>query len=221
MGPLEANDWGLILHGVRLTLALFASSFAMSVILGFPIGMIRSGTPTALTLPIRGILTAFSMIVRGVPQLTLLLFVYFGPAFYGYSSSPIVSSLIVLVAFGAVSIGEVVRGAFDSVPKGQIEAGRAIGMSGFNVVRKVVGPQAVRASVPAIVGLAAQLLKLTSITTAIGVAELIRSGNVLAVRNREPLFDFVVIGIVYFVLIAPLIFGGRKLERRLEFEVAA
>ena len=112
-------------------------------------------------------------------------------------------------------LGEIWRGSIQTVPEGQTEAARALGLHYWTRMRLVVLPQALRTAIPPTVGFLVQLIKGTSLAAIIGFTELARTGQMLSNITYRPLLIYSVIGAVYFVVCWPVSWMGRRMERRL------
>ena len=182
--PLEGfgwEDWG----GLHLT--LFTA--VVGIVLGMPIGTLlaiarRSDLPL-----LQSVSVLFIEFVRGVPLISLLLFSQLMlPLFLPQGverPASLTLAIFVIMFFSAAYIAEIVRGGLQAVPKGQTEAAQASGMSAFNVQRLIVLPQALRASIPAMVGQFIALFKDTSLLLFIGILEFL---NVALVANSQSEF---------------------------------
>jgi general L-amino acid transport system permease protein len=156
------NDWGGLLLNV-----FFA---AISIALCFPIGVLlalgrRSEYPI-----VRGICTVYIELFRGVPLVALLLMANVALGFFipqSLAPGKIVRAIIIFILFTSAYVAEIVRGGLQSVPKGQVEAGKANGLSPIPIVTRIVLPQAIRNVIPALVG---QFISLFKDTTLAGVA---------------------------------------------------
>ncbi|NJL95960.1 MAG: amino acid ABC transporter permease [Anaerolineae bacterium] len=203
--------------GVFLTILLSVVGIGAS----FPVGILLAlGRQSELPV-IKFLCGLWIEVVRGVPLITLLFMGrYIVPFFIdGLENIDLVLRMfIVLTFFTAAYLAEVIRGGLQIIPKGQVEAARAIGLSSFHITGLVVLPQALRAVIPAMMGQFVSLLKDTSLVALIGLFELTGAmRNVLtdtqtgyAAFQRE---GYLYIGIVYFVLSYVLAEASRRLER--------
>lgn len=175
------DDWG------GLHLSLFVTAVGISV--GLPIGIVLAlGRQSNLPV-VKGATVVFIEFVRGVPLISLLLFSTFMlPLFVPIDLNipgQITRAMIVITAFSAAYIAEIVRGGLQAVPRGQVEAAQAVGMSPGAIQRRIVLPQALRAVIPALVGQFISLLKDTSLLSIIGVLEFLQASEV---ANNQPEF---------------------------------
>jgi general L-amino acid transport system permease protein len=162
--PSNVDDFGGLLLTLNVAFISIAASFPLGVILALAR---RSSFPL-----IRPIAVAYIELIRGVPLITLLFMGAFALAFFlppGSDAPPgTIRSIIMFTLFSAAYVAEIVRGGLQSVHKGQTEAGQAIGLSPATVTARIVLPQALRNSIPPLVGQFIALLKDTSLLIIIG-----------------------------------------------------
>lgn len=159
--------------GLLLTIVVSAGG----IVLSFPIGVLMALARRSSFPLIRPIAVIYIELIRGVPLITLL---FVGRFAFGFFLPPgagvpgvIPRAIIMITLFTGAYVAEVVRGGLQSVPKGQTEAAQALGLSQFKLTRLIVLPQALRNSIPALIGQFISLLKDTSLLTVIGVNELL------------------------------------------------
>lgn len=167
------NDWGGLLLNVFLA--------AFSIALCFPIGVLlalgrRSDFPI-----VRMLSTIYIELFRGVPLLALLLMANVALGFFipqSLAPDKVVRAIVVFVLFTSAYVAEIVRGGLQSVPRGQIEAGRANGLSPIPIMTKIVLPQAIRNVIPSLVGQFISLFKDTTLAgVAMGLTDLLSSAE--------------------------------------------
>lgn len=211
---LLIGDFPPALGGVTLTLTLAAIGIFASTIIGFAIGYARF----AGSRPVRWAATGYIEFLRNIPLLILVFWAYFAPPYFGFEPSKFGSVLVALVLFNAAYIAEVLRGGLLSVPPGQIEAARAIGMSRAQQVLYVLLPIATYSVIPALTGRYITLLKNTSLAFLIGLAELTEIGR--QINNRlltAPIEVYATLLSIYFVLNLSLSSGMHLFENRGRF----
>lgn len=206
-----ARNLPYLAGGFALTIETSALVILGGSLLGLLLGLARAGRVPVL----RQAAALYIELIRGTPLLVVLLVVYLAvPAATGWRLGPEPSATIGFIAFVAAYIAEDLRSGLASVPAGQIEAGLASGLSGAQVMRLIVLPQAIRRMIPALFNQFVRLLKFTSVASVIGVTEL--TGAVLAVNAREvkplPLLAF--LALAYFAACYALSLVGRWLNRR-------
>ncbi len=209
------NQWGGLLTNLFVTVLGIAMAFPFGLILA--LGR-RSSFPAFRMLSV-----GYIELIRGVPLITLLLLGIFVIGFFlpeGLRPEPLTRVLIAIVAFESAYIAEVVRGGLQSVPRGQSEGGQAVGLSPWRVTEKIVLPQALRNSIPAMVGQFISLFKDTTLLTIVGIPELLSASGA---ANTQPDFLGQELYRVTLPFVAALFWAGsymmsresRRLERKL------
>jgi general L-amino acid transport system permease protein len=192
----------------------------VGIVASFPLGVLLAVGRTSAYPIISAICTVFIEAVRGTP-LVVVLFIaqLFVPLLLGgVNIDPVVRAMVGITIFSAAYLAENVRGGLQSVPGGQIEAARAIGLSGTQTLLLIVLPQALKAVLPVLTGQFIALLKDTSLVTIIGlkdltgIAEAIRANPDWIGRSNELYFT---ISVIYFILSYAISLAARRLEKQL------
>nr|WP_241391543.1 amino acid ABC transporter permease [Serratia proteamaculans] len=199
------------LGGLALTLFIAAAGLFFSFPLAILIGIARTSNFKSLYLPV----TLFTSVVRGLPVLMLVFWSYFAvPLISGHSISGVKTLIVALIIYEMAFLGEVVRAGIMSVPRGQIEAARTLGLSYSRTMLEVILPQALFTMIPSILNQFINLIKNTSLGYVIGVAELTYSAyQINTLELTKPLQVFGVLAIIYFVVCFSLTQLVGKLER--------
>lgn len=211
-----------LVHGMWITVLLLVLSMIFGMLLAIPLGLAQAAGPRWLAWPARG----FCTFIRGTPLLVQIWFMYYGlgilfPLIPGLRDSflwPLLREgfYYAVVAFSlsyAGYEGEVMRGAFLGVPKGELEAARAIGMSSFTVLRRVWFPRAVRMVLPTLAGETVGQLKSTPLAATITVLDLMGVTNMIrqnTYRTYEPLM---LVAAVYMCITFIVVMCFNWLER--------
>ncbi|WKG01657.1 amino acid ABC transporter permease [Mycolicibacterium sp. HK-90] len=216
---LGTQHLSLIWQGAVVTLQICALSVLFGGLLGIVIGLMSTGTIRAL----RWVAALYVAVIRGIPVLLIIFFVYFGIPLMapGSSLSEYWAGVIALSVFASAYIGELVRGSIQAVPRGQFEAADALGLSYAQRMRWVILPQAARVIVPPGVGFLVVLIKDSSLVAVIGLIELTRAGNVVSSLTADPITTYLIVGAGYFVICYALSSLGRRYEQRLDVHVKA
>lgn len=164
---------------------------------------------------LRGVAHAYVYVIQGTPLLVQLFLTYFGAAFAGLDVPPLVAAAVAFTLYASAFLGEIWRGALEAVPRGQGEAGEALGLSRSRIMLLIIIPQAVRPAIPPTVGFLVHLVKNTALASVIGFLELTRAGQIVANVTFQPLPVFLTVAAGYFILCYPLSLASRLLETRL------
>jgi len=208
---------GQILTGAGLTLAVAA----LSLVAGLVIGGFGAAAKLSSRRVLRGLADAYTTLVRGVPELLILLLLYFGgTVFLSWVAGEYVevnglgAGLFALSILAGAYMTEVLRAAIQAVPKGQIEAARALGLKPAIAVRKVLLPQVWRLALPGLGNVWLVLLKDTSLISVVGLEELMRKSAIAAGATREPFTFYAVAALVYLLFTAVSVIAIALMERR-------
>jgi His/Glu/Gln/Arg/opine family amino acid ABC transporter permease subunit len=207
---LVAGAWRLFVRGVWLTATLAVTSLALGLPIGLALALARVPPRGWLAVPA----ATYVEVMRGTPLLVQILFIYFVLPGIGVRLPALASGVIALTLNAAAYISEVFRAGILSIDGGQMEAARALGMSHWQAMRRVVLPQTFRRVVPPVTNEGIALLKDSSLVSVIGLTELARTGQELASRHAAPLTIWPVVALLYLVLTFPLTRVAERLERR-------
>jgi polar amino acid transport system permease protein len=199
-----------ILKGIGVTVSISFLAICFGTILGLGVGL-------ALTFgarPLRWIVRAYTDFVRGTPVLVLVLASYYVLSGVGFNLDPFQAGVLALAVFCSSHVGEIVRGALQSIPKGQSEAAKAIGLTFSQTFISVLGPQALRMALPAWVNTAAEMVKASTLLSIIGVAELLLRTQELISRTFLSLEFYFFAGFLYFVINYGIERFGNYVERK-------
>jgi polar amino acid transport system permease protein len=200
-----------LLRGAVSTLTLAATVLLLGSAGGLALGLARVAPSRVAT---RGV-AAVVELVRAVPLLLLLFFVFFGLPAVGLRMATFPAAVVAMSLWMAANTAEVVRGGVQSIPLGQYEAARSLGLSWTATMRFVVLPQATRRMLPPFVGLCTILVKDTSLAAIIGVFELTRAAQETIERTLRSFEIYGAAAVIYFALCFPLTRFAARLEARL------
>jgi polar amino acid transport system permease protein len=199
-----------LLKGLQWTIALSAVAFVCGVFTGLGVALMRTSGFRLLERATAGYIALF----QGTPLLMQLFVVYYGLALYGVRFDAWVAIAIGFTLHASAYLGEIWRGAIEAVPRGQVEAARALSLGYVSRMKDVILPQALRISLPATIGFLVQLIKGTSLAAFVGFTELSRAGSMVSNQIFKPLLVFGVVGVIYFIICWPLSLYGARLERQ-------
>ncbi len=226
---------GPILHGVVITLVLTIATFAIGFILGVVLAVMKISKNPVLSLLCDGYIWIF----RGTPLIVQLIFWFnlallfprIGVAIPGTGIGwttdantlikPFMAALIGLSLHTAAYMAEVVRGGFLAVPRGQVDAALAIGMTPLEAQRRIVIPQAVRVILPPLGNQLIDILKATAIVSVIGGGDLMTQSQQIYGQNYQVIALLVVASLWYLVMVTVATIGQNRLERWVAREQAS
>ena len=199
-----------LVHGFFLTIATSAFSIAAGALLGTVFGLALTYGGRVGSAPFRIVVD----IVRGTPVLVLIFASYYMPAGLGISPGPITAGVVALTIFCAAHLGETLRGALCAIPQAQTDAARAIGLTFGQMLLYVLMPQAIRQIAPNFVNTAVEIVKASSLLSAIGVGELLLTTQEVVGRTFKTMEFYALCGGLYLLLNLAIGTGGWFLERR-------
>jgi polar amino acid transport system permease protein len=214
--------------GIAITLTLTVSSFFMVLFVGLLGGLGRISKNKAL----RGVTTLYVELVRGIPLLVQLLYWYYAfpsivhslgaslnlPALENYRANAVAMAVLGMTFCYGAYMTEIYRAGIQSIPKGQLEAARSLGMSYVQAMRHVVLPQAIRVILPPVGNEFISLLKDSSLASVVAVTELTRRGREFMSATYMPIETWTMVGLLYLIM---TLFSSRLVawsERRMQFE---
>jgi polar amino acid transport system permease protein len=199
-------------RGMMTTFALALGGMLIALVGGFLVGIVRSYAPRTIDAP----LLALIEIVRGIPLLVMMFFIFFGLPQLGIRTSSNAAAIAALGIYAGALGSEIVRGAIASIPLGQTEAAAALGLGTMQTLALVVLPQALRRMVPPFVGLFALIVESSSLSALIGVNDLLQSARVNVERDTSAAFPlYLTVLVLYFAVNYPVSLFSQRLERRL------
>ncbi|SDP28096.1 amino acid ABC transporter permease [Phyllobacterium sp. OV277] len=205
------GSYPLALRGLGMTVALSLISLVVGTLVGFALGILRTGGNQLISRAIG----VWVDLIRGTPFLVQIFLIFFILPELGIELDAFTAGIIALSNLAACFICEIVAAGIRAVPTGQVEAALASGLARWQRMRQVVLPQAMRMSLPPLVGQYVLLIKDSSVVSAIGLTDLTRVGWLVVQRVPNGLLVFAIVGIGYFVVCYPLILLARRLESRM------
>ena len=218
-----------LLEGGAITLAVALSSLLIAVLLGLA-GAAAKLSRSALW---RRVATFYTTLIRGVPDLVLMLLIFYGGqmavnvvaprlGYDGYVDiDPFVAGVLTIGFIFGAYLTETFRGAIIAIAPGQAEAGRAFGMSGAQVFRRIVLPQMVRLAIPSFANNWLVLVKSTALVSVIGLNDMMQRAGQAAGNTREPFTFYLAVGALYLAITSVSVLLLRVLERRYSLGVKA
>ncbi len=210
---IEFSNWDILRN------LLFATQWTILLSLAAFIG----GSSVALTLTalrltrnkvVHKLIRGYVELFQGTPLLMQMFLCFFGLSLLGYEISAWGAAILSLTLFTSAFLVEIWRGCIDTLPKGQWEACRCLGLSFLQTLRHIILPQAIRVAIAPTVGFSVQVIKGTALASVIGFVELTKVGTMLNNATFEPFKVFALVAIIYFLLCYPLSLYSKVLEKK-------
>ncbi len=210
---IESGYYKFLLDGLKETVIITLGALLIGVVIGSLIAVIKYfAEDTPALKPFAVICDVYVTVIRGIPVVVLLLIFYF------VILASAEGVLVAIIAFGINSgayMAELIRSGINAVDKGQMEAGRSLGLSKLQTMRKVVFPQAIKYILPAIGNEMIALLKETSVAGYVAVVDLTRAGNLVRNNTHDAFNPLFVVAITYLLIVLGLTRLLKLLERKL------
>lgn len=202
--------------GLLNTVLSSFTAIIIGAILGVAIGLLVTYGNKYVKAPLR----LFIDIIRGIPGLVIIFAIYYFldalMMMYGMRLSLMAAGIIALSVTNAAQIAELTRGALQSIPKGQIEAGRAIGLRFWQIILYILMPQALVQMLPPWVNSATETVKGSTLLSLIGVSQLLLVTQQMIATNNKALQYYIFVGIVFFLLNTFIEMIGKAFEKKLK-----
>lgn len=204
------SNFAPLLWAARYTLLISVLGIALGLVIG---GLICAARLSRST-PLRGVAMLWVSFFRGVPLLVQLLLVYYLLPGIGINVSALVAAVGTIAVCASAYISEIWRGAIVALPPGQTEAAKAIGMTPVAQWRRIILPQAIVMSLPALINELILLVKASSLVSMVGIVEITRTSQAQAAMSYRPLEVYLAAAVVYLAINLCLAAAGRFLETR-------
>ena len=202
-----------LISGFWLTISISLASIFISLVLGFLVALLGFSNEKFLRIINRIYIEFF----RAIPLLVLLLWIYYGlPVVFGLTVGAFVAGVISLSLSDSAFEAEIFRAGIQSISLGQKDAAKSIGLNKFQEMKLIIFPQAVRVILPAIGNQFVYVLKMSSLVSIVGLADLTRKANELVVTVYRPLEIYSFLVLEYLLLIVMISYLIRKLESKLK-----
>jgi len=206
------HDLILLLQGLGVSIALFAATTAIGLAIGLAWAMLRYYR-TPLLSPLAALLAE---LLKNSPVLVQLFLVFFGlPVLLETELTPVQAALITLSGNTAAFIYVIAVSAIESVGRDQLETARVFGLRRWQILRRIVAPQAAAFALGPLTGLLVNQLQVTSLISVIGVVDLTKAGAILNLRTLKPFVVWTVIGLLYYLMARLIAKACARVETRL------
>lgn len=211
MFNLVLENLPFLLKGALYTLVITIVSMLLGLIIGIITAIARLKGPR----PVQWIARVYVSIIRGTPLLVQIVIIYYGLVDYGVTLGSLTAAFIALSVNAGAYLSETFRGAILAVPKGQMEAAYATGMTPWQTMRRIILPQAARIAILPMGNTFIGMLKETSLVSVIGVSELLRQAQLLQAQFYRYMPFYLAIAVIYWVLSTGLAAILERIERKL------
>jgi polar amino acid transport system permease protein len=208
--PFGFDEFLFLVQSTGWTLVLTIMAMLFGGLLGLCIALARVAHSRIL----RECARTYIAIVQGVPVLMVLFLSYFGLSQAGLELPPIIAASMALSIYSSAYLGDIWRGAIQSVPRQQWEASASLALTKRQQYRYIVLPQSIKIALPPTVGFLVQLVKNTSIVSIVSVVELTRAGQLMNNITFEPFLVFVAVALIYLAICYPMSRVSRHLEEK-------
>lgn len=204
--------WPYIVSGVRYTVLICVVSITLGTCLASMVCLLRISRNRAL----RGVAICYIEVLRNTPFLIQAFIVFYALPAYGVRMTPLFAGILTLTIYGSAYFAEIMRGAINAVPKGQLQSARALGIPYFTAMKRMVLPQSIRGMLPPLTNQFIMLIKESSVLSVITVAELTYEAHRIVGISFSPVEVYVWIAIIYWVINSITANLMERLQRRAE-----
>ncbi|MBQ2961065.1 MAG: amino acid ABC transporter permease [Oscillospiraceae bacterium] len=199
---IETGYYELIIEGLKNTIIITLGALMIGVVIGMLIAVVKYFADDAPALkPLAWLCDVYVTVIRGIPVVVLLLIFYF---IVMASADGITVAILTFGINSGAYMAELMRSGINAVDKGQMEAGRSLGMSKLQATRKIILPQALRYILPAIGNELIALLKETAVAGYVAVVDLTRAGNLVRNNTYDAVNPLMCVAIIYLALVVLL-----------------
>ncbi|MGY3452853.1 amino acid ABC transporter permease [Bradyrhizobium sp. USDA 4353] len=203
--------------GLGWTMAYTLGTILLGTLIGLLVGIIRLRRPVVID----WLLIAYIELFRCTPLLVQIIWFYYAfPVVIGVNIPAHVAAVTVLSLYGGAFYAEIIRGSIESVPRGQWDAARALGLRPWRMMRLVILPQALKPMLAPYVNQSVTQLKNTSLVSVIAVPDLVYNATLINADTYRPLEVYTIIAIIYFAILFPATLLGRRFERGMSYDKA-
>lgn len=199
-----------ILSGISMTLAVSLIGMAIGLMLGLVLALLRGSSYWFFRWPAR----IYISFMRGTPMLVFLFILYFGLPMIGIQLSAIAAASIGFGLNSAAYIAEINRSSLNSVDKGQWESAKALNLSYWTTLQKIILPQATRIAIPPLTNVFMNLVKSTSLAAVITVPELFQKTQIVVGRTYDAMTMYILVALIYWAICVIISFIQDRLEAR-------
>src|ERR1700756_3804696 len=201
--------------GLGWTLVYTVATILLGSLIGLVVGIVRLRRWPVID----WLLVAYIELFRCTPLLVQIIWFYYAfPVVIGVNIPAHVAAVSVLTLYGGAFYAEIVRGSIESVPSGQWDAGHALGLRGWRLLRLVILPQALKPMMAPYVNQSVTQLKNTSLVSVIAVPDLVYNATLINADTYRPLEVYTIVALIYFAILSPATLIGRRFERGMSYD---
>ena len=208
-------DWSMLLAGAAVTIEVTAASLLLGCLIGLLVGIGRLNPARRL---VYGLCSAYLLFFRGTPLLVQLFIWFFGLPQFGLMLPAWACGVLGLGMYSGAYVSEIVRGAIESIDRGQNEAARSLGMSASQSMRKIIIPQAFVRMIPPLGNEFIALIKNSALVSLLTIHDLMHEGQKIISVSYRSLEVYLVIALIYLVMTSATSSALRFIEKRLRSE---
>jgi len=213
---LEEDRYTMLIDGLENTLIITLGALIIGIVIGAIIAICKYvGEGNPYMKPLVWLCDFYTTVIRGIPVVVVLLIFYF---VIMTSADGITVGIVTFGINSGAYMAELMRGGINAIDKGQMEAGRSLGMSRLQATRKIILPQALKNILPAIGNETIALLKETAVAGYVAVQDLTRAGNLIRNNTYDAVNPLMVVALTYLIIVVFLTWVLGKLERRLHHD---
>ena len=205
--------WQMIkymLAGIGITFELVPLAIVTTFIFGMILGILSFKRIPLM----KYLLKLYNVVMRGLPTMVVLKLIYYNANF----SSAYMAALISLTLYHGAYIGEIIRGCFETVPVGQMQAGLSLGLSYWKIMFKIYIPQILKPMIPMVCSQYILLVKDTTLVYIVGVMDMMWRGRQMMAMTFDPISGYLLIGVFYYILCTLIEILGRRVEKSISIK---
>lgn len=207
---LAIDSFPYVLSGIGYTLLIALVSMVVGLIIGFFLALARTSSLLILQWPAR----MYISFMRGVPILVILFLLYFGFPIIGIEFSAVQAALIGFSLNSAAYMAEILRSSLSSVDIGQWESSKALGLSYWQSMKRIILPQSVRIAIPPLSNVLMDLIKASSLAAMITVPEIFQKARIVGAREYDLLTLLILVALIYWAICSVMTVLQNYLEKR-------
>lgn len=206
------QNWPVFWVGLKGTLMMFSVTVVLGMSGGLVVGIMRYVKSPVIAWPAR----AFVEVFRNTPVLVQIIwFFYAFPILTGIETTPFLAAMLGISLNTMAFSAEIYRAGIQSIDKGQWEAGKAIGMSFSQTMRRIILPVALKRVMPALTNRGIEVFKMSTLASVVAYVETLNQAKLIADLNYNPIESYTAVAVIFFVVLYPVVQATYVIERRL------